>query len=152
MHKMHMATLNTSTQIWINIFIYPWSTCNYTHTHIHTHTHIYIHTSSPIYYHTKGSLCHKVCLNSSHAIMFAFELILLRKVLTPFIPNYFKYWPIGIMVRMFVKGLGYWGSIPGQVIPKTQKWYLMPPFNIRHCKVHKVEWSRERSSTFPYTL
>ena len=20
-----------------------------------------------------------------------------------------------------------WGSIPGRVIPKTQKWYLMPP-------------------------
>ena len=30
------------------------------------------------------------------------------------------------MVRVFANGPGNQGSIPGQVIPKTQKWYLMP--------------------------
>ena len=34
---------------------------------------------------------------------------------------------IGIMVRVFANGQGNLGSIPGRVIPKTQKWYLMPP-------------------------
>ena len=31
------------------------------------------------------------------------------------------------MVRVFANGPGELGSIPGRVIPKTQKWYLMPP-------------------------
>ena len=31
------------------------------------------------------------------------------------------YWPIYIMVTVFTNGSGDWGSIPGQVIPKTQK-------------------------------
>ena len=34
---------------------------------------------------------------------------------------------ISLMVRVFVNGLGEQGSIPGRVIPKAQKWYLMPP-------------------------
>ena len=32
-----------------------------------------------------------------------------------------------MMVRVFVNGPGDLGSIPGRVIPKSQKWYLMPP-------------------------
>ena len=40
---------------------------------------------------------------------------------TPYI-----YLPIGGMFRMFSNGPGDWGSIPGGVITKTQKWYLMP--------------------------
>ena len=31
------------------------------------------------------------------------------------------------MVRVFASDLTDWGSILGQVIQKTQKWYLMPP-------------------------
>ncbi len=31
---------------------------------------------------------------------------------------------IGLMSRMFANGPGDWGSIPGQVIPKTQKMVL----------------------------
>ena len=31
------------------------------------------------------------------------------------------------MVRVFANGPGDWCWIPGRVIPKTQKWYLMPP-------------------------
>ena len=30
------------------------------------------------------------------------------------------------MARVFANGPGDQGSIPGRVIPKTQKWYLMP--------------------------
>ena len=34
---------------------------------------------------------------------------------------------IDIMVRVFANGPRDLGSIPGRVIPKTQKWYLMLP-------------------------
>ena len=50
------------------------------------------------------------------------------------------------------------GSIPGQVIPKTQKKkMLLDAFllNTQHYKVRikgKVKQSSERSSTLPYTL
>ena len=57
---------------------------------------------------------------------------------------------------MFANGLGDQGSIPGQVIPKTQKMVLGAAlFNIQHYKVWikgKVEQSREWSSTLPNTL
>ena len=32
-----------------------------------------------------------------------------------------------MMVRVFANGRGDLCSIPGRVIPKIQKWYLMPP-------------------------
>ena len=32
-----------------------------------------------------------------------------------------------MIVRVFANGSGDLGSIPGRIIPKTQKWYLMPP-------------------------
>ena len=66
-----------------------------------------------------------------------------------------KYCVLGIMVRMFANGLGDLGSIPGRVIPKTQKIILDAALlNTQHYKVWikgKVEQSRERSSTLPYT-
>ena len=31
------------------------------------------------------------------------------------------------MSRVLANGPGDQGSIPGRVMPKTQKWYLMPP-------------------------
>ncbi len=34
---------------------------------------------------------------------------------------------IGLISRVLTSGLGDQGSIPGRVIPKTQKWYLIPP-------------------------
>ena len=62
---------------------------------------------------------------------------------------------IGIMVREFANGPGDLGSIPGLVIPKTQKMVLDATLlNTQHYKVHikgKVEQSRERSSALPYT-
>ena len=36
-----------------------------------------------------------------------------------------KDWSIGLAVRVFANGPRDQGSIPGWVIPKTQKWYLM---------------------------
>ena len=62
---------------------------------------------------------------------------------------------IGLMSGVFANGLGDQGSIPGRVIPKTQKMVLYATLlNIQHYKVRiegKVEQSREWSSTLPYT-
>ena len=70
------------------------------------------------------------------------------------------YEPIDLVGRAFANGQWDWGSIPGWIIPKTQKkkkkkkkvinTYLL---NTKHHKVHikgKVEQSKERSSTLPY--
>ena len=59
------------------------------------------------------------------------------------------------MFRVFANGPGDLGSIPGRVIPKTQKMVLDATLlNTQHYKVRikgKVEQSRERSSAHPYT-
>ena len=60
------------------------------------------------------------------------------------------------MSRLFANGPGDQSSISGRVIPKTQKILLDPTLlNTQQYKVRimdKVEQSRERSSTLPYTL
>ena len=60
------------------------------------------------------------------------------------------------MSRVFTNGLGDRGSIPGGVIPKTQKMVLDASLlNTQDYKVQiksKVEQSREKSSALPYTL
>ena len=43
------------------------------------------------------------------------------------------YWPICIMVSVFANGPRDQGSIPGRVIPKTKKWYLIPPCLTLQC-------------------
>ena len=59
---------------------------------------------------------------------------------------------IGIMVRVFANGPGDLGSIPGWVIPKTQKMVLDAAFlNTQHHK-GKVKQSTEKNSALPYTL
>ena len=59
------------------------------------------------------------------------------------------------MSRVFANGPGDPCSIPGRVIPKTQKMVLGAALlNTQHYKVRikgKVEQSKERSSAFPYT-
>ena len=59
------------------------------------------------------------------------------------------------MSRVFTNGPVDRGSVPGQVIPKTQKMVLDAALlNIQHYIVRikgKVEQSREWSSAFPYT-
>ena len=58
------------------------------------------------------------------------------------------------MSTVFANGPGDWGSIPGRVIPKTQKMILDANLlNSHHYEVRiksKVEQSRERSSALPY--
>ena len=75
--------------------------------------------------------------------------------LVGFIWHYFGS-DIGLEVRVFTNGPGDLGSIPGRVIPKTQKMVLDTSLlNTQHYKVRikgKVEQSRERSSALPYTL
>ena len=62
---------------------------------------------------------------------------------------------IGLVGRVVTNGLGDMGSIPGRVIPKTQKMVLDTALlNTQQYKVRikgKVEQSRERSSVLPYT-
>ena len=62
---------------------------------------------------------------------------------------------IVLMNKEFANGLGDRGSIPGRVIPKTQKMVLDAALlNTRHYKVRikgKVEPSREWSSAVSYT-
>ena len=60
-------------------------------------------------------------------------------------------WPISIMVRVFANGLGDQGSIPGQVIPKTQKMILdVALLNTQHYKVQiKGKWSNPGKGVAP---
>ena len=59
------------------------------------------------------------------------------------------------MVRVFANGPGDWGSIPGRVIPKTQKRLLdVALLSTKHYNVRikgKVAQSKEWSSTLPNT-
>ena len=59
------------------------------------------------------------------------------------------------MSRVFANGLEDRGSIPGRVIPKTQKMVLDAALlNTQHYKLRikvKGEQSRERSNALPYT-
>ena len=41
--------------------------------------------------------------------------------------SFSSYWAISRMGRVFAKDPGDRGSIPGRIIPKTQKFYWMPP-------------------------
>ena len=63
---------------------------------------------------------------------------------------------IGLAVRVFANGPGDLGSIPGRVIPKTQKMVLDASLlNTQHYKMQikgKVEPSREGVAPSPYIL
>ena len=63
---------------------------------------------------------------------------------------------IGLMSRVFANGPGDWDSIPGWVIPKTQKMVLDATLlGTQPCKARiegKVEQSQEWSSALSYTL
>ena len=68
---------------------------------------------------------------------------------------YIIYTHIGLVGRLFTNGSGDWGSIPGLVIPKTQKTLLDTSLLSTQHKVGikgNVEQFRERSSAFLYTL
>ena len=52
-----------------------------------------------------------------------------------------------MMVKVFANGPGDLGSIPGRVIPKTQKWYLMPIFLT--LSYVRVKWSNPGNGVTP---
>ena len=58
---------------------------------------------------------------------------------------------LALAVRMFANGPGYLGSIPGRVIPKTQKWYLMPPCLILSIIRYRseIKWSNPGKGVAP---
>ena len=82
-------------------------------------------------------------MNSPFLDYFIFLLCIYRYVLGP---------DIGLAVRVFASGPGDLGSIPGRVMPKTQKWYLMPPCltlsNIRYGS--RVKWSNPGKGVPPF--
>ena len=65
-----------------------------------------------------------------------------------------NFFPIGLMRKLLANGTGDWGSIPGRVIPKTQKMVLDTPCWTSYYKIRikgKVEQSKKRSGALPYT-
>ena len=74
----------------------------------------------------------------------------------PWLRMFIYYWFIGLEGRVFANGLGDLGSILGRLIPKTLKLLLdTSRLNTQQYKVRikgKVEQSREKCSTLPYTL
>ena len=69
---------------------------------------------------------------------------------------FYSYYNNGLMSRMVANGMGDSVSIPGWVIPKTQKMVLDTALlNTQHYKVWikgKVKQSKEWSSTLLYTM
>ena len=57
-----------------------------------------------------------------------------------------------LMSRVFPNGLGDWGSILSQVIPKTQKWYSMLPCLTLSITRYwsRVKWSNPRNGVAPF--
>ena len=58
-------------------------------------------------------------------------------------PDLHIFWSIGVVGRVFTNGPGAWSSIPGRVIPKTQKMVLNATLlNTQYYKVRiKGKWS-----------
>ena len=94
----------------------------------------------------KKKLC--TCVQSVYVV-----LLIMTKIC---MCHLYMNWLIGQVGRVFTNGPGDLGSISVCVIPMTLKMVLDTSFlNTQQYKVHikgKVEQSRERSSTLPYTL
>ena len=61
------------------------------------------------------------------------------------------YYELLLMSRVFTNGPGDRGSIPCQVIPKTQKWYLMLPcltLSILRYR-SRIKWNNPRNEVMP---
>ena len=59
---------------------------------------------------------------------------------------------IGIMVEVFSIGSGDLGSIPGRVILRRKKWYLMTPYlTLRFIRYRsRVKWSHPEKEVAPF--
>ena len=72
-----------------------------------------------------------------------------------FTRDYFKYWLIGLVGRMFTNGQRGLVLVPGRVIPETLK--ILLDTSLRNtqqyklCIKGKVEQFRERGNVLPYT-
>ena len=97
-----------------------------------------------------------VCM-CEHTCMHAYVYIYVHVSICEHIfMSLYMYRLIGLVGRVFTKGLGDLGSIPGRVIPKTLKMVLDTSLlNTLQYKVRikgKVDQSRERSCTLSYIL
>ena len=92
-----------------------------------------------------------ICILVLFRDSFSFNKILFTMVVSPWLLNY--YIRIGLGVRVFANGPGDLGSIPGRVIPKTQKMVLDTSLlSTQHYKVRikgKVEQSRKGVAPSP---
>ena len=120
----------------------------YIHIHIDKYIYIQLHIYTYIYIHIY-----------TYIFIFIYTYIYIRYIhicTHTYICTYIYIHIHGLAVRVFANGPGDLGSIPGRVIPKTQKMVLDASLlNTQHYKVRikgKVEQSRERSSALPYTL
>ena len=96
--------------------------------------------------HAYSKIYHKIRI-SSRQLPFSSSLLLLPHSIYIIVPD------IGLAVRVFANGPGDLSSIPGRVIPKTQKMVFDASLlNTQHYKVRikgKVEQSRERVAPSP---
>ena len=76
-----------------------------------------------------------------HLLKFLWNIFQKRYFKNLYIYIYIYYWAISQMSRVFANGPGDRGSIPGWVIPKTQKWYLMPPCLVLSTKRRESSWA-----------
>ena len=97
-----------------------------------------------------------VTMHVFNCIPFIVELTTFQEFHVQIFCESLAYHIISLMSRMFTSGLRDRGSIPGRVIPKSQKMVLDAVLlNTQHNKVRikgKVEQSREWSSSLPYTV
>ena len=65
--------------------------------------------------------------------------------------SFWEYYNFDQVARVFANGLGDLGSIPRCVIPKTLKWYLIPPSSTVSDKryVSRVKWSNPGKGVAP---
>ena len=133
--------------IYIYIYISPYIYIYiYIHIYIYIYIHIYIHICVYIYIHWYIYIC-------IYIYIYIYPYIYIYIYICIYI--YTLYQPIGLGGKVFTNGLGDRGSIPGRVIPKTQKMVLDTSLlNTQNDKVQvkdKVDQSRERSSTLLQT-
>ena len=139
--------------MYFHIYIYMYT---YAYSCIHTYTYAYIHKyiHTYIYIYTCTNIC-----KYAHVYMYIYIYIYMcthKHTYTCINTYIFTYIYIGLVGRVFARGSGVWDLISGHVILKNQKMVLDASLlNTQHYKVWikgKIEQSRKRSCTLPYTL
>ena len=164
---------------WVGKLFPPFLSCHVQHRNANTHTYSYTctYTNAHIYVHSHQKIIdHRVrerLFRKQHAFSMGIKKLqythrssesaydnislYLRSGVVIVIPcalwNSIIYWLIDLVVSVFANGLGNLGSIPGLVIPKILKWYLISPCltlsNIKY--VSRVEWSNPGKEIAPPT-